>query len=60
MGKILSQLNVLWKYDNELGIAFFCPNCKTFVCSGAGPCHKCGQELDWNNKKEYKGPVKWD
>ena len=24
--------NVLWKYDNELGIAYFCPNCKVFLC----------------------------
>jgi hypothetical protein len=24
--------NILWKYDNELGIAYFCPNCKVFLC----------------------------
>lgn len=50
---------LLWKYDKELGIAYFCPSCKTFVCS-EGNCKTCGQEIDWNNKEEYKGKVKWN
>jgi len=50
--------NVLWKYDSELGIAYFCPSCKTFVCS-LGKCQKCGQDLNWDEKDEYKGKVKW-
>lgn len=54
---------VLKKNDSILGIAFFCPNCKVFVCGGKGledKCHKCGQELDWDNKVPYKGRVKWE
>lgn len=50
--------SILWKYDSELGIAFFCPECKTFICGGK-TCSKCGQELDWSNKVQYKGRVKW-
>lgn len=52
--------NVLWKYDSELGIAFFCPACKVFICTGSGPCPKCGQELNWDDKNEYKGSVERD
>lgn len=51
--------SILWKYDKDLGWAYFCPNCKTFVCSGE-ICDKCGYELNWDNKIEYKGKVKWD
>jgi uncharacterized protein (DUF983 family) len=51
--------SILWKYDSELGIAYFCPNCKTFVCAG-DKCRKCGQELDWDNKVQHKGKVKWE
>ncbi|MFA6941444.1 MAG: hypothetical protein WCQ54_10800 [Clostridiaceae bacterium] len=50
---------VLWKYDSELGIAYFCPNCKNFICSGHN-CQKCEQELDWDNKVQYKGKFKWE
>lgn len=49
---------VLWKYDSELGIAYFCPTCKTFICAG-DKCSKCGQKVDWKNKLQYKGRVKW-
>jgi len=49
--------NVLWKYDNELGIAYFCPNCKRFIC-GEEVC-ECGQELDYNKPKKYTGKVKF-
>lgn len=51
--------NILWKYDSELGIAFFCPNCKNFLCSEVKKC-TCGQEINWKEKDKYKGPVKWD
>jgi hypothetical protein len=51
--------NVLWKYDSVLGIAFFCPTCKTFVCGGE-KCNKCGQKLNWNNKDKYSGKVNWE
>jgi rRNA maturation endonuclease Nob1 len=52
--------SILWKYDNELGWAYFCPNCKLFLCIGKGPCKSCGQEIDWKNQVEYKGRVKWN
>ncbi|MHC1681369.1 MAG: hypothetical protein AB6733_00150 [Clostridiaceae bacterium] len=52
--------NVLWKYDHELGIAFFCPACKVFICTGLGPCPKCKQELNWDVKDKYEGEIKWD
>lgn len=51
--------NILWKYDKELGVAFACPQCKLFICGNEAVC-KCGQELDWNNKDEYRGRIKWD
>lgn len=50
--------NILWKYDQELGIAYFCPNCKKFLCGHEERC-ECGQEINWDSKDEYKGPVKW-
>ena len=50
---------LLWKYDQELGIAYFCPSCKTFICSH-GLCRKCGQEINWDETIEYKGKVNWD
>ena len=52
--------NILWKYDNELGVAYFCPNCKSFLCSGKGPCISCGQTIDWKHSTRYKGRVKWN
>lgn len=49
----------LWKYDRELGIAYFCPVCKTFVCMG-GKC-ECGTEIDMSLKKtKYEGRVFWE
>ena len=50
--------NILWKYDSELGIAYFCPECKKFLCSEVQVC-ECGQEISWENPKKYKGKVKW-
>lgn len=48
----------LWKYDCELGIAFFCPSCKRFVCI-FGKC-KCGEEIDLSIKAvKYHGKVKF-
>lgn len=52
--------NILWKYDKILGVAYFCPKCKLFLCSGSEEkCHCCGQEIDWQHEDEYKGSVKW-
>lgn len=51
--------NILWKYDSELGIAYFCPNCKKFLCDSSKKKCECGQEINWVKKDEYKGPVKW-
>ena len=50
---------VLWKYDSILGIAFFCPKCKTFACGEK--CSKCGQDLNYKavGQPEYKGKIKW-
>mgnify|MGYP001414010227 CR=1 FL=1 len=49
----------IWKYDNELGIAYFCPDCKRFICS-SGKC-KCGNYVDLDlPKKQYKGKVNWN
>ncbi|MDF2609065.1 MAG: hypothetical protein K0R92_539 [Lachnospiraceae bacterium] len=49
----------LWKYDGELGIAYFCPDCKRFVCSD-GKCD-CGTEIDLSlPKTKYCGKVKWE
>ena len=50
---------VLWKEDNELGIAYFCPHCKVFQCTGKGPCTECGGKIDWKKKQKYLGKVKW-
>ena len=48
----------LWKYDTDLGIAFFCPDCKRFICS-SGKC-KCGTEINLNKpKKKYSGKIRW-
>lgn len=49
----------VWKEDSELGIAFFCPDCKRFVCMD-GKC-KCGAEIDLSlPSKKYTGKVKWE
>lgn len=50
--------SILWKYDSELGYAYFCPNCKLFLCTHVEKC-KCGQEIDWSKPVQYKGKVKW-
>lgn len=48
----------LEKIDKELGYAYFCPDCKRFVCV-SGKC-KCGTEVDLNLPKiRYEGKVKW-
>lgn len=50
----------LWKYDVELGIAYFCPDCKRFVCTDSIPCD-CGTEINLDlEKQEYKGKVSWN
>ena len=50
---------VLWKYDNELGYAYFCPHCKAFQCTGQGPCTVCGGDIDWSKEQKYDGKVRW-
>ena len=50
---------ILWKYDKELGIAYFCPHCKTFHCMGHGPCTECHGEIDWSKSQKYEGRVRW-
>ena len=48
----------LKKYDRELGIAFFCPDCKKFVCV-SGKC-ECGSEIDLSlPAAAYQGKVKF-
>lgn len=48
----------LWKEDPELGVAFFCPDCKTFICA-SGKCD-CGTEVDLNLPKiKYEGKVRF-
>ena len=52
------MIAALWKYDKELGIAFFCPDCKKFVCK-SGKC-ECGSEIDLSlPKTKYTGKVKF-
>lgn len=49
----------VWKYDNELGTAYFCSKCHRFVCSN-GLCD-CGADIDLNLPKEqYHGKVNWE
>ncbi len=50
--------NILWKFDSELGIAYFCPGCKKFLCDNEKKC-ECGQEINWDSSYEYKGKVRW-
>ena len=50
---------ILWKYDSILGIAYFCPHCKTFICSGLEKCEHCGGDVDWKNTVKYEGRIKW-
>ncbi|PHV69178.1 hypothetical protein CS063_01435 [Sporanaerobium hydrogeniformans] len=56
---LLESKPKLWKYDNELGVAYFCPHCKTFICDSHPICKHCGFEVDWNKEQEFKGKVKW-
>jgi len=49
----------LEKIDNELGIAYICPNCHIFVCS-SDYCD-CGTLINLDlPKKQYFGKVRWD
>lgn len=58
--KINEQVkSILWKYDSILGIAYFCPGCKKFLCANETKC-TCGQQIDWAKPIEYKGRVKWN
>lgn len=54
---------LLWKYDEELGIAYCCPHCKTLFIAGHGveKCECCGQLID-NSKdinNQHKGKLKF-
>lgn len=46
---------ILWKYDKKYGIAYFCPRCKAFQCTGSGDCTACGGGINWRESKQYKG-----
>ncbi len=50
--------NILWKFDSELDIAYFCPGCKKFLCDNEKKC-ECGQEINWDSSYEYKDKVRW-
>ncbi len=54
--KILDiALPVLWKYDEKLGIAYFCPHCGKFVCDDSDEkCEWCKKAIDWRNCDEYR------
>ena len=55
----MSGKAALWKYNNELGIAYICPNCHRFVCS-SDYCD-CGTLINLDlPKKQYFGKVRWD
>ena len=51
------MLKALWKEDSELGIAYFCPKCKGFICTSY--CYKCKEKIDTDNAQKYEGRVKW-
>ena len=51
------MLKALWKEDKELGIAYFCPKCKTFICTSY--CYKCKQEVDTDNAEKSTDRIKW-
>ena len=51
------MLKALWKYDKELGIAYFCPKCKRFICMNY--CYNCKEKVDTSNAEKYDGRVKW-
>ena len=38
------MLKALWKEDSELGIAYFCPKCKGFICTSY--CYKCKEKIN--------------
>nr|WP_315022933.1 hypothetical protein [uncultured Aminipila sp.] len=50
---------VLWKYDKELGWAYFCPHCKTLIMMEEDTCPHCGGSTDWSRTQQYTGKVKW-
>lgn len=49
---------VLWKYDAESQVKYFCSNCKEPLFKNQSKC-KCGQSADWNKEVHYFGIVKW-
>ena len=54
----MAKRAALVKLDKELGYAYFCPDCKRFICT-SGKC-KCGTEIDLDLPViPYKGKVKW-
>ena len=51
-----NAMAAVWKYDKELGIAYFCSHCKHFVCA-SGMC-QCGAVIDLElPKKRFRGRV---
>ena len=51
------MLKALWKEDKELGIAYFCPKCKTFICTDY--CYKCKEKIDTDNAEKSTDRIKW-
>ena len=49
----------LWKYDDDLGVAYFCPRCKKHLC--AERCLLCGlEDLELKVDGEpYRGRTFW-
>ena len=51
------MLKALWKEDSELGVAYFCSKCKTFICTDY--CYKCKEKIDMNNAEKSTDRIKW-
>ena len=55
----MSGKAALWKYNDQLGIAYVCPDCHRFVCS-SNKCD-CGTLIDLElPATQYRGKVRWD
>ncbi|WP_394884964.1 hypothetical protein [Clostridium butyricum] len=58
LGKYDKVKDILWKYDDELGIAYFCPMCKKFLCGNENKC-SCGQKINWSSPKKSNSKIQW-
>lgn len=50
---------ILWTYDQELGIAYFCPHCNSFLCDSTKSVCTCGGEIDWKQKEYSNVDIQW-